>query len=98
MRQRKELAFTVQLREGGCVCCSKLLHVDRSWWVSAVENEGQNVSRTALFLGVDMVRDMWMAYGQPEAAGIGFQLGGLCLVSGNTLSRQGANEMFKAPG
>lgn len=27
-----------------------VLHVDRSWLVSAMESEGQNVSRTALFL------------------------------------------------
>lgn len=45
-----------------------MLHVDRSRLVSAIETESQNVSRTALFLGVDMVRAMWMAYGHPEAA------------------------------
>lgn len=51
-----------------CVCCSRILHVDRSRLVSAVENEGQNVSRSAVFLGVDMVKAMCMAYGHPEAA------------------------------
>lgn len=45
-----------------------MLHVDRSWLISVVETEGQNVSRTALFLGVDVVRAMWTAYGHPEAA------------------------------
>lgn len=42
-----------------------VLHVDRSWLVWAVES--QNVSRTVLFLGVDMARSMWKAYGHPEA-------------------------------
>lgn len=51
-----------------CVCCSRIQHVDRSRLVSAVEDEGQNVSRRALLLGVDMVRAMGMAYGHPEAA------------------------------
>lgn len=45
-----------------------MLHVDRSCLISVVETEGQNVSRTALFLGVDVVKAMWMAYGHPEAA------------------------------
>jgi len=44
------------------------VHVGRSWLVSAMGSEGQNVSRSALFLGVDTVRAMWMAYGNPEAA------------------------------
>ena len=45
-----------------------VLYVDRSWLASAMGSEDQNVSRTALFLGVDMVRAMWMAYGNPEVA------------------------------
>lgn len=75
-----------------------MLHVDRSCLISVVETEGQNVSRTALFLGVDVVRAMWMAYGHPEAAYIRFQRGGLCLVTDDTLSRQQANWMFQPPG
>ena len=67
------------------------VHVDTSWLVHAMESEGQNVSRTALFPGVDTVRAIWMAYGNPEAAQVSSQLGGRCLVTDDTLNRQGIN-------
>lgn len=45
-----------------------VLHTDRSWLVSAMGSEGHSVSRTALFLGLDKVRAMSMAYEDSEAA------------------------------
>ena len=59
-------------------------------------NGGQNVSRRALFLSVDMVRAMWMAYGKLGAAKSA--LGGLGLVTEDTMNRQGVNSRFQPPG
>lgn len=43
------------------------LHADRSQLASAMESQGQKVSRAALLLGTK-VGATWMAHGSPEAA------------------------------